>query len=206
MFKFSGDLKREGNPQNTETSEKARTIPTATQLRKYGVKFQKNDNNSTIISFKDGIMKMPHFNIEDNLSALFCNLIALEQSCAEYGNRCTNSVLFMDHLIDTADDVKLLTKDKIIENDVGSMKKTANLFNDMCRGLVIDISEDEYFDHLYKEINEYCKRPVNKWRTMLMRNYFSNPWSISAFVVASLLLCLAIVQTICSLMEVINEK
>lgn len=112
----------------------------------------------------------------------------------------------MDHLIDTADELVLLSKEGIIINDVGSMNEVAKLLNGICNGFFADITEDGDFKEMYQDINEYCKRPINEWRAKLKRDYFSSPWSVIALIAAFLVLCLTIVQTACALMEATKKE
>ncbi|KMZ56497.1 hypothetical protein ZOSMA_94G00210 [Zostera marina] len=58
----------------------------------------------------------------------------------------------MDDLIDTTDDVALLTKNKILDNNLGSADEMAKLFNEMCIGLDDDLNH-HYLVEVYKEIN-----------------------------------------------------
>ncbi|KMZ66548.1 hypothetical protein ZOSMA_295G00030 [Zostera marina] len=99
----------------------------------------------------------------------------------------------MDNLIDTADDVTLLTK-KLIENNLGSVDEVAKLFNKMCIELSID-SKHHYLVEVYNEINRYCDRPINKWQAKLMHNCFDSPWSIISLLAVSVLFILTIFQT-----------
>ncbi|KAK1277479.1 hypothetical protein QJS04_geneDACA007108 [Acorus gramineus] len=41
---------------------------------------------------------------------------------------------------------------------------------------------------MYNEENRYCNSRWHKWRAVLMRNYFSAPWSTMSVVPASILL------------------
>lgn len=194
------------NTEKYETPMEAKLIPTATQLAEYGVKFRRKDisggGNILDVSFEDGILEIPYVDIDDDTSSRYRNLTALEQSCnREYGNKFTTYVCFMDDLIDTANDVALLTKSKILDNNLGSKEEVAKLFNDMCIGLVVD--ENHYLAKMYEEINNYCNRKYNKWRATLMRDYVSSPWSIISVLAVSFVLCLAAVQTVCSIIQVI---
>lgn len=70
------------------------------------------------------------------------------------------------------------------------MKEVATLFNSVCNGVVINPLENEYFDNMYQNNNEYSAKHKNHWSAMLIRDYLSNPWSIIGLFAASLLLYL----------------
>ncbi|KMZ73921.1 hypothetical protein ZOSMA_13G01290 [Zostera marina] len=142
-------------------------IPTASLLEEHGIQFRKKvkrysriSNSFLDISFKNGIIEQ--YIIEDNASSIYRNLLAFEQSSqTDHENKFTRYVNFMDNLIDTTDDVALLTKRKILGNNLGSVDEMAKLFNKMCIGLSID-SKHHYLVEVYNEINRYCDRPINK--------------------------------------------
>ncbi|KMZ60156.1 hypothetical protein ZOSMA_5G00170 [Zostera marina] len=127
------------SPEGTnEESEKLMTIPTASLLKEHGIQFRKKEdkrygiNSFLDISFKNGIIEIPHVVIEDNTSSIYRNLLAFEQSSqTDHGNKFTH-VNFMNDLIDTVDDVTLLTKTGILGNNLGSVDEVTKLFKEMC--------------------------------------------------------------------------
>lgn len=126
------------NTKKYEPSMGANNIPTATQLAKYGFRFQRKQivgsGSFMDASFKDGIIEIPHVYIDDSTSSKYRNLLALELSCKMvYGDKFTSYVILMDDLIDTADDVALLRKNKILDNYLGSVEEVAKNFNEMCK-------------------------------------------------------------------------
>ncbi|KMZ56496.1 hypothetical protein ZOSMA_94G00200 [Zostera marina] len=64
-----------------DESETLTMIPTTSQLKEHGIQFRKKEinssSNSLDISFKNGIMKIPHVNIEDNTSSIYRNLLVV---------------------------------------------------------------------------------------------------------------------------------
>ncbi|XP_047976199.1 UPF0481 protein At3g47200-like isoform X3 [Salvia hispanica] len=70
-------------------------------------------------------------------------------------------------------------------------------------------ANDFYFAELCGELNEYHKDRLHqlrakcfRWRGMLKRNYFSNPWSFLSVLAATVLLILTVIQTVCSILQV----
>lgn len=73
--------------------------------------------------------------IELGIITEYRNLVALEQTHDDYKDKVTNLMVFMDNLIDTADDVDLLRDSKIIESRLGC-EEVANFFNHVSSGLI----------------------------------------------------------------------
>lgn len=114
----------------------------------------------------------------------------------------------MDGLINTPEDVDLLVEHGIIRNELGESEAVADLFNSLYKEVMTDVT-DFYFAKLCGDLNEYSKDRFHElkakcfnWRQMLKRDYFSNPWTIISVIAASFLLCLTVIQTICSILQV----
>ncbi|KMZ68319.1 hypothetical protein ZOSMA_241G00410 [Zostera marina] len=174
----------------------ARTIPTATQLKEAGVHFKKKETNKCFldISFKDGNMEIPAVTIQENTSSEYRNFLALEQTCKDYGNKFTSYVVFMDNLIDTAHDVALLKKSKIIESKLGCAEDVAMFFNEIRSGLCFDFNK-HYLVGIFKDVNSYYNKTINRWRATLMHDYLSSPWAIISLMGAIVLIILTTLQT-----------
>lgn len=186
----------------SKTHKKQKTIPTATKLKEAGIQFRKKvisgRGNFLDVSFKDGIIEIPTMVITDNTLSKFRNLLALEQTSMEYKSKFTSYIVFMDDLIDTSDDVALLMKSNIIENNIGSAEEVAKFFNEMCIGLTFY----QYKSDMYKEINNYCDRKYNKWRAILIRDYLNSPWAVISLLGVFILLGLTTLQAVYSVKAV----
>ncbi|KAF8012427.1 hypothetical protein BT93_I0551 [Corymbia citriodora subsp. variegata] len=171
-------------------------IHCVTELREAGIKFRERKMGGfRDIQFKDGILWIPRLHIDDGTRSLFLNLIAFEQSHVNWSdNIITAYIFFMDHLIDSLEDVRHLHKRGIIEHCLGSDTEVADLFNRLCKEVVFDL-DDSYISELTERVNEYSSRRCNRWRAGLQHNYFSNPWSIISFIAALVLLALTFLQS-----------
>ncbi|KAF7848659.1 hypothetical protein BT93_L1763 [Corymbia citriodora subsp. variegata] len=170
-------------------------IHCVTELREAGVKFREKETDRFMdIEFEDGILRIPRLHIDDGTRSLFLNLIAFEQSHINNRNDITAYVIFMDHLIDSLEDVRHLHQRGIIEHWLGSDAEVADLFNRLCKEVVFD-QNDSYLSELTERVNEYSSRRCNRWRASLKHNYFSNPWSIISFIAALVLLALTFLQS-----------
>eukprot|EP00268_Persea_americana_P053856 TRINITY_DN6131_c0_g4_i2.p1 TRINITY_DN6131_c0_g4~~TRINITY_DN6131_c0_g4_i2.p1 ORF type:complete len:414 (+),score=33.53 TRINITY_DN6131_c0_g4_i2:47-1243(+) len=172
-------------------------IPSATALHEAGIKFKKKKGNCILdVSFRDGVLEIPHLLIQHGAFSVFQSLIALELWYGFYKYnlpQLTVYFYFMDHIINTAKDVSLLQKSGIIEYAHGSEEEVADLFNQLTGGATIN--PNNYLVGLYKHVNGYCKRKRNIWRAILLRRHFSNPWTILSLIGALILLVLTFVQS-----------
>ncbi|GAB2298379.1 hypothetical protein Dimus_032443 [Dionaea muscipula] len=176
-------------------------IPCVIDLKNAGVKFKKRKTDRFWeIKFENGVLEIPWIIVEDGTKSLFFNLIAFEQ--CHIGDRgdhiITSYVNFMDNLINSAEDVSHLRDSEIIEHWLGNDKEVAELFNGLCRGVVVD-NNFSYLSQVYKKVNTHYKHKwnarLNAWIADLRNNYFHNPWTVISLVAAVLLLLLSSTQT-----------
>lgn len=195
-------------PKLGKSSEFARCA-TASKLLAAGVKFScAGDNCLFEVDFDKGKgeLKIPQLTVNDSTETFFRNLIAFEQ-CGYYARDITSYVILMDNLIDTPKDVDILVEHEIIKNVLGSSGQVADVFNNLHKEIVTDPKEF-YFASLCSVLNDYSRdlwhewnTKLSKWFAMLGNDYFSSPWSIISVVAAFILLCLTIVQTVCSVLQ-----
>lgn len=174
-------------------------IPCATDLKLAGVKFKKNESAQSFldVSFKNGLMEIPQLRIYDYTPSLFRNLIAFEQCYPDTKTYITIYAAFMDCIIDTADDVKLLDLKGILVNRLSTDEAVAHLFNHLCNQIHY-ASDRNYLSDLFIEVKKYHESKWQRWRAGLIRDYFSNPWAGIAVVAAVVLFLLTIEQSIFS--------
>lgn len=180
----------------------------ASELQEAGVKFRSGKGNCLFeFLFEKGELTIPRLIVNDSTETFFRNLIALEQ-CGYYSKDITSYVILMDSFINTPNDVDLLVKRGIIKNELGESQLVADLFNNLFKEVVTE-TNDFYFAKLCEDLNAYSRDPFHKfkascfkWRVMLRRDYFSNPWTFISVLAASVLLILTVVQTVCSILQV----
>lgn len=197
----------------TSAGTKSDHTRSATELHQAGVKFNKTGGNCFFdVDFSEGgVLSIPELIVNDTTETFFRNLIAFEQCgyCGYYSEEITSYVILMDSFIDTRHDVDLLVKSGIIMNKLGDAQKVADLFNNLHKEVVTE-ANIFYFDELCGKLNDYSKDQLHewkascfRWRVMLRRDYFSNPWSFISVLAATVLLILTVIQTICSILQVI---
>lgn len=174
-------------------------IPCATDLKLAGVKFRKNESAESFldVSFKNGLMEIPQLRIYDYTPSLFRNLIAFEQCYPDTKTYVTIYAAFMDCIIDTAEDVRLLDLKGILVNRLSTDEAVAHLFNSLCNQIHY-ASDRNYLSDLFVEVKQYHESKWQRWRAGLIRDYFSNPWAGIAVVAAVALFLLTIEQSIFS--------
>ena len=179
------------------------TISSATELHEAGIKFKKKatpeeyyDSYRLKVSFRDGTLEIPGFLVEDTTYSELRNLIAFDQRELSFGTPyITHYCALLDDLINTAEDVGILRRSGILENIMGSDSEVAEMFNRLCKNVVIDSERNPYVE-LYKDVNEFVEVPRHKWRADLVHTYFQKPWTIFSFMAALVLLVFTVTQTI----------
>ncbi|KAF8025957.1 hypothetical protein BT93_F2708 [Corymbia citriodora subsp. variegata] len=170
------------------------------ELQEAGVKLQKREGHDLLdIAFKGRTLHMPPFFIDNNSVPLFLNFIAYEQCNERAKPFFTNYFMFLDSLINSSDDVKILHEKEIINHALGSTDNVAALLDNLCREMVYD-NDQCYLSNEMKEINKHCKTYYRSaYRRSLrtfIHKYFSSPWTILSLLAATVLLILTVLQTI----------
>ncbi|KAL3719702.1 hypothetical protein ACJRO7_004648 [Eucalyptus globulus] len=180
----------EGKNVETET-----IIRSATELNEAGIKFKKSKTKSLKdISFAEGVLKLPVIKVDDTTESMFLNIMTFERLHIGAGNEVTSYVTFMDKVINDRQDVALLHTEGIIQNDFGSDKAVAKLFNSLCTDVTLPANGN--LDDVQQKISEHCKKRRNKWRANLKRTYFRSPWTILSLTAALFLFALTIMQAV----------
>ncbi|KAM7493034.1 hypothetical protein LguiB_027643 [Lonicera macranthoides] len=134
---------------------------------------------------------MPCFRLEDNTKTFIRNLMTLELCHYPSDSYIIDYIIFMDDLINTSEDVDLLTKNGILVNWLGDSKAAANLFNSLSINIVFD-DYNFFFSHICEKLYEYYKVPKHKWKATLRRDYFGTRWKTASTVAAILLLYIVV--------------
>ncbi|XP_050125511.1 UPF0481 protein At3g47200-like [Malus sylvestris] len=186
-------------------TERPLNTPCAKKLHQAGVKLQVSSSKNLFdISFNinKGILEIPQVEIHDYTELTLRNLLAFEQChCTE--NHIRDYLRFMDGLVNTPMDVDLLVEHGIFVNTLGDNNKVSILINKLCVG-VSSNNENYYFADLSKDLNNYCGKPWNKSKASLKQKYFNTPWAMISVFAAGFLIVLTVIQTVCTIISVIN--
>uniref|UniRef100_A0A0A8Z2Z2 Uncharacterized protein n=1 Tax=Arundo donax TaxID=35708 RepID=A0A0A8Z2Z2_ARUDO len=178
-------------------SELPQWIPGAKELDEAGVRFRKRKNASTFLDIKfdfhSGVLEIPPLQLYDYSDALFRNLIAFEQTYPGTRFDITTYCVFMNCLINTREDMRILHLRGILVNMMNGEQDASRFFNRICSQ--VHFLSENYLVELMGNVSKYKDSRRHKWRAALVRNYFSNPWVAISVVAAVLLLGMAVVQT-----------
>ncbi|KAL6012663.1 hypothetical protein ACLOJK_003152 [Asimina triloba] len=169
-------------------------FPGATHLLESGVEFESSRADRLDITFEGGVLKIPHFSVQDDTKPLFLNLTAFEQLHPRSRPHVTAYTFFMHCLINTAEDVSILCRKGAIDNWLGSDQEVADLFGQLGRDITIYPNE-VYMADVVEGLHKYCSKRRNAWRASFIHNYVRKPWGIISLTAAIILLILTFLQT-----------
>ncbi|KAJ4782334.1 hypothetical protein LUZ62_066591 [Rhynchospora pubera] len=172
-------------------------VPCVTELYEAGVKFKRKTKPCDMfdISFRNGILEMPHLMLFGNMKIFLWNMVAFEQSRPAIREKNLSSYFaLMNALMNTEKDVAILVRSDIIEHYHQNDEQAAKFFNQSGQISALNY-KNHYFHGLFKDVKRYNESTWHKYRARLMHDYFSNPWSAISVVAASILLILTFVQT-----------
>ncbi|KAG2668453.1 hypothetical protein I3760_15G161700 [Carya illinoinensis] len=133
-------------------------VHNAKTLSYAGIKFKKTSGSILNLKLTGKTLKIPTMVIDDSTSPVFKNLIAFEQNNCDVAPYFCCLALFLDSIVDTVQDVKILCDAGIIEHALGKDEEVANIFNKLTKGLVFDINEEYcYMTKQVKKINHLCR-------------------------------------------------
>lgn len=133
-----------------------------------------------------GTLQMPILQLDDSTAYRFRNMMAFEAGHDDTGKDVTAYVRFTRHLLDYAEDVRLLTRKGILEHDLDS-EAVLRLF----RGLARDTSPPAVGTQLWR-VRLFL---YESWAD-LRSNHLRSPWTILALLTATLLLVADILQAV----------
>jgi hypothetical protein len=168
-----------------------------------GVKFEVGSSESLLdIKFEKGVLKIPRIELDDWTEILYRNIMALEQTHYLENGYITDYIFFLDSLINTEEDVDLLCENKVMVNYLGDNDAAKSMINNLNKGNFLENMRSDYHD-LYKDLNSFYNNLWHRWKATLRRQYFSNPWRTAATIAAIILLLLTLVQTVCTIIQVV---
>ncbi|TXG70153.1 hypothetical protein EZV62_005088 [Acer yangbiense] len=165
------------------------------ELKLAGIRLKPGKTSSMRgISFSWGTLRIPPIIVDDSIEAKLLNLAAYEM-CPDFQNEFEVStyIFFMDSLIDSAQDVKVLRESGILHNALGSDKEVVKLFNKINTDLV---PNQMLYSEVQRRIQSHYDNTWMTWIAQFIARHFHSPWSVLAFIAAILALASSIVQTV----------
>ncbi|KAL2630397.1 hypothetical protein R1flu_015083 [Riccia fluitans] len=182
-------------------------IPSATRLKTAGVGFGKCDmihqTHLDLSGIRRPILRLPIFLINHEVESLLRNLIALERIKSD--NPFTETPLasfikLMDNLIDTAEDVLLLTEAGVLVHHLGSDEAVAEMWNELGSGL------RHYPSYRWAEMITNINLIVRDKRRLqwieFKRKHMSRPWLVFGTFIAVIVVSATIIQTVFTAFQV----
>ncbi|GMP81506.1 hypothetical protein CsSME_00036193 [Camellia sinensis var. sinensis] len=203
------------DPSPEEENDKTRSrFPSASELDLAGVQFKNRDGEDLFdVEFikppgplgycRRAQFEIPTLSIRDDTEPLLRNLIAFEQCCPNVPRHISSYGFFMDTLINSAHDVELLEKAEILQNYLGTSQDIADLFNNICKEVVVGRF---YFEKTCEDARNHCRKLCPRFMASLRRDYFANPWTGIAVVAAIIIFGLTIVQAIYTVRAYYKKK
>lgn len=176
-------------------------VPSVADLHSAGVKFLATDGDLTSIHFdtKTATLYLPKVRLDNNSEVILRNLVAFEASAAPGALIFTRYTDFMNGMIDTVEDVKLLRSSGIIYNHLANDAKVASLWNGM--GKCVKLTKVKYLDKVIADVNTHYNRRWSVAITEYVNKYIFGSWQFLTLLAAGILLLLTCLQAFCSVYD-----
>ncbi|XP_062230095.1 UPF0481 protein At3g47200-like [Phragmites australis] len=179
-------------------SEFTQWVPCARELEEAGVKFRARQDATSFLDmeFHGGVLEIPMLQLYDYSEPLLRNLIAFEQTYPFTPGNVTAYAIFMDCLVASPEDMRLLQLSGVLVNQMNSERdrEAARFFGRLCHETYL-AADRNYLAGVITELNKYQRARWPRWRAALVRNYFSNPWVTTSVAAAVVLLVLTTLQS-----------
>ncbi|KAK7287145.1 hypothetical protein RIF29_00219 [Crotalaria pallida] len=169
------------------------------ELQEAGIRVEKHPNNTSFHPrFNHGKLQLPKLTVDGSTTFILLNLAAYEM-CPDFSSdfQISPYVVFLSSLIDQPEDVKELRSAGILINELSSDKEVADLFNRMDTLLV---PETARYAHIRDKIQDHFESnraqiKMLGWKGEACNTFCRSPWTIIAFLAATLGLVLTFIQT-----------
>ncbi|XP_044345398.1 UPF0481 protein At3g47200 [Triticum aestivum] len=183
----------------------------AEQYHEAGIEFKSKEHNKhnppslLDITFDKGQVQIPCLLIDENTICLFRNLVALEQTCSQFGNDVTAYIAFISQLVSTPCDVALLARKGIIVHHLRTDEEVSTLFSRLGKNVDFDQNGAHYLKSVCCMMEDYYQNRVNRWMAWLWHNHLRNPWLVLAVVAAALVLLCTVIQSLLALLAYLDQ-
>jgi hypothetical protein len=153
---------------------------------------------------------MPKVTLDDSMAYRLHNMMVFEAMHVGTCNDVTVYVLFVKDLVDSAEDVRLLARKRILEHDLANDDDAVmRLFNGLTRDVYKSRESNlckvrDVVEHYYGS-NHMRVFLYESW-AHLKSKYFGSPWTILSLITAILLIVADIVQAVCAVLSYEPDK
>lgn len=185
--------------------EVRKLLYSATQLHEAGVKFELSTSKCLLdLDFDktNGVLKIPGLELNDSAEARIRNVMAYEQFDLGEKIFITDYLIILDFLINTPKDMDLLCDKEIVINYLGDNKVATSVVNCLNTN-VLWLGIDSKHSDICEDLNSFGKTPRHRWIAILRHEYFNTPWRGAATIAAFILLLVTLIQSVCSIYQVV---
>ncbi|XP_054782966.1 uncharacterized protein LOC129290268 [Prosopis cineraria] len=141
------------------------------------------------LNFLSARLQIPRLIVDGSTESILLNFMALEMLHYPDHHWVCNYAALFDNLIDTEKDVDVLVESQVIEHKLGRNEDLANLFNKICKNIVVKSS---CYATLAKDLNNHYDSPFNSTMAQLRLVYFRGLWRCTGTLVDVAVLAFAI--------------
>ncbi|KAK7311865.1 hypothetical protein RJT34_10297 [Clitoria ternatea] len=191
--------------RSRRTDEPVIHLHSTTELVDAGVRFKVNTKSDCLLDlrFSGRVLEIPQLKVEDWTELLFRNMVALEQCHYPHESYITDYVAVLDFLVNTSRDVDVLVRKRVLVNWLGDSGSVANLFNSLWKNITHMNFSSDYLS-LCGDLNAFCSDPWHQLKATLRHDYCNSPWQTAASVAGIVLLVLSLLQSVCSVLQVVH--
>ncbi|GLJ35900.1 hypothetical protein SUGI_0720340 [Cryptomeria japonica] len=198
----SNEAEKEGEGSSSVETPPTRdelAVPCVADLYAAGVKFLPTDGDLTTIHFHQAsaTLYLPKMRLDSNTEVIIRNLVAFEALVVPSDLSFIRYADFMNDIIDTDEDVRVLRERGIIYNHLENDGKVASLWNGM--GKCVKLSKNKCSDKVIEDMNRYYKRTWSVAVVEYMKKYIFGSWSCLSLLAAIILLLLTCLEAFCSI-------
>ncbi|GLJ35914.1 hypothetical protein SUGI_0720570 [Cryptomeria japonica] len=157
-FKEAGEAGEGSSSVEIPPTRDELDIPCVADLYYAGVKFLPTDGDLTTIRFDSAsaTLYLPKLRLDSNTEVIIRNLVAFKASVASGDLIFVRYTDFMNGIIDTDEDVRLLISSGILYHHLESDGNVASLWNGM--GKCVKLTKVKFLDKVIADVNSYYKR------------------------------------------------
>ncbi|KAE8793680.1 hypothetical protein D1007_31715 [Hordeum vulgare] len=142
------------------------------------------------LDLEAGTLWIPRLQVDSGTWTLLRNLMALEEQMPR--RHVTAYCIFMSQVACTVEDVQLLVGANIVQHFLGSDEIAAQGYADLCNGVVLDVSNDDYnyLKPMWHQLEGLCGSRRRNFKGSFRQKYFSKALHKLAFgITVFLALC-----------------
>ncbi|KAL2621110.1 hypothetical protein R1flu_001315 [Riccia fluitans] len=210
-----------GNRDDDSVHRSKFRVPSATSLRRVGIKVRVRDESLTMAGIKffrqkhkfmlwhEYVLLVPKLIMNDDTASVFRNIGMYEQikddSYTIRGDMRTYLYL-MSSLLDSVQDVQMLINSGVIVNQLGSAEAVCKKWNHMCDGFYIPVNPPPYWNDLQKRIGDLERSKSNKWFEEFRRQNLSSAVVLLSFIVVSMTVLTTFMNGIFSVLSYLKKQ